>query len=96
MKSRIGYVKVIYLLLIFMLNCIGKFMVEWGNVLKYVEIMEKVLKEELEVCIYCVIIMIVISGNKICIFIVGVIMVKIEDFLGKYYFRYMFRYLLYY
>lgn len=71
-------------------------MVEWGNVLKYVEIIEKVLKEELEVCIYCVIIMIVISGNKICIFIVGVIMVKIEDFLGKYYIGYMYRYLLYY
>lgn len=71
-------------------------MVEWGNVLKYVEIMKKVLKEELEVCIYCVIIMIVISGNKICIFIVGVIMVKVEDFLGRYYIRYMYRYLLYY
>lgn len=69
-------------------------MVEWGNVFKYVEIMKMVLKEELEVCIYCVII--VISGNKICIFIVGVIMVKVEDFLWKYYIRYMYRYLLYY
>lgn len=43
-------------------------MVEWGNVPKHVETMKKVLKEEPEVCIYCVTIVGLISGNKICIF----------------------------
>lgn len=62
-------------------------MVEWGNVPKHVETMKKVLKEEPEVCIYCV--TIVISGNKICIFTVGAIMAKAEDFSGKHHIRYM-------
>lgn len=70
-------------------------MVEWGNVPKHVETMKKVLKEEPEACIYCVTIMIVISGNKICIFTVGAIMAKAEDFSGKHHIRYMYRHLLY-